>query len=71
VLHAGLQAAGNGLAWLMSLVLDGSGGQNRVKRKLLQDFAVTLDRGTRFNKEFIETMKLFGIQPKRTSFRSP
>jgi hypothetical protein len=42
-LHAGLQATGNGLALLMSFVLDGSGGQNRVKQKLLWDFAVMLN----------------------------
>jgi putative transposase len=30
-----------------------------------------LDRGAQFNSEVIETMKYFGIQPKRTSFRSP
>ena len=29
------------------------------------------DRGTQFNEEVIETMKDFGIQPMRTSFRSP
>ena len=29
------------------------------------------DRGTQFNSEVIETMKCFGIKPKRTSFRSP
>jgi transposase InsO family protein len=29
------------------------------------------DRGTQFNSEVIDTMKSFGIQPKRTSFRSP
>jgi len=29
------------------------------------------DRGTLFNHEVIETVKTFGIQPKRTSFRSP
>jgi transposase InsO family protein len=28
------------------------------------------DRGTQFNDEVIETVKSFGIQPKRTSFRS-
>ena len=30
-----------------------------------------LDRGSNFNKEVIDTVKSFGIQPKRTSFRSP
>jgi putative transposase len=29
------------------------------------------DRGANFNAEVIETIKSFGIQPKRTSFRSP
>ena len=29
------------------------------------------DHGTQFNEEIIETVKSFGIQPKRTSFRSP
>jgi transposase InsO family protein len=29
------------------------------------------DRGTNFNQEVIDTVKSFGIQPKRTSFRSP
>jgi transposase InsO family protein len=29
------------------------------------------DRGTQFDSEVIDTMKDFGIQPKRTSFRSP
>jgi len=29
------------------------------------------DRGTNFNEEAIDTWKSFGIQPKRTSFRSP
>src|SRR5580700_6117663 len=28
-------------------------------------------RGPQFNNEVIETVKSFGIQPKRTSFRSP
>ncbi len=30
-----------------------------------------IDRGTQFNGEVIDTVKSFGIQPKRTSFRSP
>jgi transposase InsO family protein len=29
------------------------------------------DRGTNFNQEVVDTVKSFGIQPKRTSFRSP
>ncbi len=29
------------------------------------------DRGTQFNEEVIDTVKSFGIKPKRTSFRSP
>jgi transposase InsO family protein len=29
------------------------------------------DRGTQLNDEVIDTVKNFGIQPKRTSFRSP
>ena len=29
------------------------------------------DRGTQFNEEVIDTVKSFGIQPKRISFRSP
>jgi transposase InsO family protein len=29
------------------------------------------DRGSNFNSEVIQTVKSFGIQPKRTSFRSP
>jgi transposase InsO family protein len=29
------------------------------------------DRGPNFNKEVIDTLKTFGIEPKRTSFRSP
>ena len=29
------------------------------------------DRGSLFNKEVIDTIKDFGIQPRRTSFRSP
>jgi transposase InsO family protein len=29
------------------------------------------DRGTNFNQEVIDTVKSFGIQPRRTSFRSP
>ena len=29
------------------------------------------DRGKQFNEEVIDTAKSFGIQPKRTSFRSP
>jgi hypothetical protein len=29
------------------------------------------DRGANFNEEVINTVKSFGIQPKRTSFRSP
>ncbi len=29
------------------------------------------DRGSNFNKEVIDTLKSFGIHPKRTSFRSP
>ena len=29
------------------------------------------DRGANFNEEVVNTMKSFGIQPKRTSFRSP
>jgi transposase InsO family protein len=29
------------------------------------------DRGAQFNKEVIDTIKDFGIQPRRTSFRSP
>jgi len=32
---------------------------------------VIFDRGPQFNGEVIETVKSFGIQPKRTSFRSP
>jgi len=28
------------------------------------------DHGAQFNKEVIDTVKSFGIQPKRTSFRS-
>ena len=30
-----------------------------------------VDRGSNFNEEVIDTVKSFGIQPKRTSFRSP
>ena len=30
-----------------------------------------LDRGSNFNEEVIDTVKSFGIQPNRTSFRSP
>jgi transposase InsO family protein len=30
-----------------------------------------LDRAANFNEEVVSTMKSFGIQPKRTSFRSP
>jgi transposase InsO family protein len=29
------------------------------------------DRGTQFNEEVVDTMKSFGVQPRRTSFRSP
>jgi transposase InsO family protein len=29
------------------------------------------DRGAQFNEEVIDTVKIFGIEPKRTSFRSP
>jgi putative transposase len=29
------------------------------------------DRGANFNQEVIDTVKSFGIEPKRTSFRSP
>jgi transposase InsO family protein len=29
------------------------------------------DQGANFNKDVIDTMKSFGTQPKRTSFRSP
>ena len=29
------------------------------------------DRGSQFNEELIDTVKMFGIQPERTSFRSP
>jgi transposase InsO family protein len=29
------------------------------------------DRGTQFNEELIDTVKMFGIQPKRTNCRSP
>jgi transposase InsO family protein len=29
------------------------------------------DRGTQFNEELIDTVKIFGIKPKRTSYRSP
>ena len=29
------------------------------------------DRGSKFNEEVIDTVKSFGIEPKRTSFRSP
>lgn len=29
------------------------------------------DRGAQFNKEFISSIRSFGIEPKRTSFRSP
>ena len=29
------------------------------------------DRATNFNGEVLETVKSFGIQPKRTSYRSP
>jgi putative transposase len=29
------------------------------------------DRATKFDEEVVETMKSFGITPKRTSFRSP
>jgi transposase InsO family protein len=29
------------------------------------------DRGAQFNEEMIDSMKIFGIRPKRTSFRSP
>jgi putative transposase len=32
---------------------------------------LVFDRGAQFNKEVIDTVKSFGIQPKRTSFRSP
>jgi putative transposase len=32
---------------------------------------LVFDRGTNFNAEGIETMKSFGIKPKRTAFRSP
>ena len=32
---------------------------------------LTFDRGASFNDEAIETVKSFGVQPKRTSFRSP
>jgi transposase InsO family protein len=38
------------------------------------DFApkyLILDRGASFNQEVIETMKSFGVEPKRTSFQSP
>jgi hypothetical protein len=28
------------------------------------------DRGSQFNEEVIDTVKMFGIQPKQTSFRS-
>jgi transposase InsO family protein len=33
--------------------------------------SLIFDRGTQFNEEVIGTMKSFGIEPKRTSFRSP
>ncbi|MGA2988456.1 MAG: integrase core domain-containing protein [Terriglobia bacterium] len=29
------------------------------------------DRGAQFNEEVVESIRSFGIQPKRTSFRSP
>ena len=29
------------------------------------------DRATNFNEEVVDTIKSFGIEPKRTSFRSP
>jgi hypothetical protein len=29
------------------------------------------DRGSQFNEELIDTVKMFGIKPKRTSYRSP
>ena len=32
---------------------------------------LVFDRGTNFNDEVIDTIKSFGIQPKRTSFQSP
>jgi hypothetical protein len=32
---------------------------------------LVFDRGTNFDDEVIDTMKTFGIQPKRTSFESP
>jgi transposase InsO family protein len=32
---------------------------------------LVFDRGANFNEEVIETVKSFGTQPKRTSFRSP
>jgi len=30
-----------------------------------------LDRGSNFNEEVIDTVRSFGLEPKRTSFRSP
>ena len=33
--------------------------------------AVTSDRAANFNEEVVSTIKSFGIQPKRTSFRNP
>jgi transposase InsO family protein len=32
---------------------------------------LVFDRGSSFNEDVIDTLKSFGIQPKRTSFRSP
>ena len=32
---------------------------------------LVFDRGANFNEEVIDTVKSFGIQPRRTSFRSP
>jgi transposase InsO family protein len=40
-------------------------------RTLTQSKYLIFDRATNFSGEVIETVKSFGIQPKRTSFRSP
>jgi transposase InsO family protein len=46
----------------------------QLREAFLYDSApryLILDRGTQFNAEMIDAVKSFGIQPKRTSFRSP
>jgi len=49
-------------------------GDSALTRRIAYDSVpgyLIFDRSSSFNAEMIDAMKAFGIQPKRTSFRSP